>query len=197
MGAKGSRIDTTSLAETKESQGAVPIQTTHKQCMLTVRDGMARKNWELISPCLTAVIGIVLFHSYYDWLPLRTVVVVLLRSLLTHTGYTAVLIAPTQLLIEKHLLFEIDSLCTALDVVFYVSPFLWREFSCRWNLVRVCVFGAAVFIINVLRLYLAAAMYSMGISVFWSHDIPAYVLWYVTVFLGLLSWLLVERQRNI
>ncbi len=86
--------------------------------------------------------------------------------------------------------FAISPDCTYVDLILCGLPLLWRV-NRRWtaNLSVLAAYAVAVALVNLARVLYGVHAFSHGVSLFWSHDLPDYVLWYPALGVLALLWL--------
>jgi exosortase/archaeosortase family protein len=148
----------------------------------------ARAFWlPVIFVLLAEAAAIAAFYSL-EWGWLRQMHVLWLQTTLQALG-CLVQTAGTLLTVNGHA-FQISPDCTYVDLAICCLPLLWRvhrRFSA--NLAVLAGFAAAVVVVNLLRVLYGVYAYSHGGSMFWSHDLVDYVLWYPTMGIVALLWL--------
>lgn len=147
-----------------------------------------RRFWSVVAIVLVAETAAILAFYGLEWTWLRSLHIAWLRTALEPLG-CQVQTAGTLLTVEgRH--FQIDPDCTYVDLILCSLPFLWRV-NRRWttSLGVLAAFAAGVLAANLVRVLYGVYAFSHGVSMFWAHDLPDYILWYPTMGVVALLWL--------
>lgn len=137
-------------------------------------------------------IGAIIFYSS-QWYWLRQIQVTLLAWIASETGLPCIINGFT--LTFGNWAFEITRDCTYLEWMLYAAPLLWRDKPLLVNTLCITAILGAVFVLNIIRSWLAIYWSVCGVPWFWAHDLLDYVAWYGTLAIVAALWL--TRQRRL
>jgi hypothetical protein len=144
--------------------------------------------WNAICCTLAAEVTAIAAFYALEWRWLRQALVGALGVILPAIG-CSVHTALYSLTVGNRL-FQFDSDCTYVDLVLCSLPFLWRTHRrLAANLVVMSAFASIVLMGNLVRVALGICAVSHGVSTFWAHDVPDYMLWYPTLIVVCVLWL--------
>jgi hypothetical protein len=139
-------------------------------------------------------IGIAVFYSC-EWILLRIGLAEIIAALFRVTGH-AVSRNLHNLTVDNTAI-TITTECTYVDWILIAAPFVWRRDKARINLYRTLALILTATLVNICRIYGAVAGQLYGISWFWAHDFVDGVLWYPSLVLMILGWLLAAERSQV
>lgn len=150
--------------------------------------GVPPRFWKVFWGALVAeVVATCTFYGL-EWNWLRELNLQLVQAALNGLGCS--LEAQDRSLTLPGRVFLITPDCTYVDLIICSFPLLWRvRRSFIGNCGVLTLFAMAVFAVNLPRVALAVYVTANGGSLFWSHDMVDYVLWYPTLAVVALGWL--------
>jgi hypothetical protein len=144
--------------------------------------------WSVLALVLLAEAVAILAFYGFDWSGLRQLHVLWLHTTLQALG------CPVQTSLHSLTVngraFQISPDCTYVDLILCGLPLLWRVRR-RWsaNLAVLAAYATAVALVNLARVLYGVYAFAHGVSLFWSHDVVDYILWYPTLGVVALFWL--------
>ena len=142
---------------------------------------------------LSCCIGIVAFYSF-EWTQLRIGLAKVIAAIFRTTGHVVV-----RRLVDvrvDNVPITITAECTYVDWILTAVPFVWRRGPARANIGRALVLILVVTVVNLGRVCIAIAGQLRGLSWFWSHDALDDILWYPSLILMIITWL-VAAERSV
>lgn len=133
-------------------------------------------------------ISIINYISFclFDWKSLRAYFAKILVIFFDLSGFEA-LVSGSDLTIQG-VLFDIARECTYLDLFLITAPFMWQKKQIVMSMIRMCGLGFAIIIINLIRVYFAIKWYLNGVPWIYSHGLPYFLFYFLTILFAILCW---------
>ena len=129
---------------------------------------------------------VVLLASFYawDWMPFRVALRDVIGWSVRVSGHS-----PTSFVYEASPALSVEGKvhyytaeCTYLDLLMIVAPFVWVFGASRWrNMLRIAIAASVILGGNLVRCWAAVYLDVQGVSRFYAHDLPDYLIWWPTV----------------